>query len=249
MCSASRTVALAVAFTVAALFVGMAKTVVAQPAVCWGVEVVDGGGRPVPGAEVTQWYGDPDSERGIGGQAWDTDQRGWACSEAFVEGALIDVNAPAEPGGECAGTVRVTFQPPFTRVVMTLRPRRQGVLRGRVVSPDHRPIVGAFVSIDEISWMRQECVVTPQGRVVSEADGSFSFPQLPRGSAVVRIEHDRFARREITVRVPGTTPYVVMTAGAREFPASRSGGCGPTSAARPPKVGRRTPGNASQELR
>ena len=142
---------------------------------CGGVEVVDAAGRPVANAKVT-WSDDKASAALIRlhpGAVWSwsgvTNAHGRVFAKELAVGpGLLEVEAPIEIGGSCAGQNRRRWsgkpRRAPVRVVLNLRPVARSDVRGRVVDGSGHGIEGAEAWLLGARWKSakgQDCTVSP----------------------------------------------------------------------------------------
>jgi len=190
---------------------------------CGVVEVVYPDGRPVSGADVSHYYGDPDGLEGMSGQAWTTGRDGRVCEERLLDSGYLEVQAPAPLGGWCAADERLPYLTgpmprdgdPVTRVVLHMRWLRRVRLRGRVVSAAGEPVAGAIVAAQMIFPDGTECNEGPElGGTATAADGTFRLPPLPRGGVEVVIEKPGYGKRIVRLESKAAPRDLVIDRGA-----------------------------------
>lgn len=206
--------------------VGRAKAVTRG---CRVVRVVDGKGRPVAGAEVSLLRCDIETEdcrrRSISSHDWKTNRDGQVCAEELLAmdgGRALEVTAPERMGGGCAARKHWAYPKgvPGARgtepilVRLDISPLATGPLKGRIRSPEGRPIEGATVAVESII-VSDECSFFGDRPVVkSSAAGRFSFAALARGTAQLKIEHPSFTSRDVKAVVPSWDNEIVLDEGA-----------------------------------
>ncbi len=190
---------------------------------CGVVEVVYTDGRPVWGADVTHYYGDPDGRGGTPGQAWTTGRDGRVCEGRLLDSGFLEVQAPAPLGGWCAAEERLPYltapaspdEDPVTRVVLHMRWLRRVRLRGRVVSAAQKPVAGARVDVQMIFPDGTECNEGPElGGTITAGDGTFRLPPLPRGAVEIRVEKPGYGARIFKLESNKAPPDLVIDRGA-----------------------------------
>jgi hypothetical protein len=194
---------------------------------CGAVEVVDAAGVPIANAKVT-WSDDKASEEMI--RQHPTAVWGWSgvtnghgrvfATELALGPGLLEVEAPIEVGGRCAGLSRSRWsgrpRRSSVRVVLKVRPVARSDVRGRVVDGSGRGIEGAKARLLSASWKSargDDCTVSPEIDATSGADGAFVLLSVPHGTATFVIEHADHAEREMTVDVPGPLQDLTLDAG------------------------------------
>ena len=190
---------------------------------CGVVEVIYPDGRPVWGADVTHYYGDPDGPGGTDGQAWTTGRDGRVCEERLLESGFLEVQAPAALGGWCAADERLPYltasarsdDDPVTRVVLHMRWLRRVRLRGRVVSAAREPVAGASVDVQMIFPDGTECNEGPElGGTTTAADGTFRLPPLPRGGVEIGVQKPGYGKRIFRIESNHAPRDLVIDRGA-----------------------------------
>ena len=183
---------------------------------CTDVDVVDRAGRPIEKAEIT-FDADPDASPSTSATSY-AGAGGRACIEDVEPGGDLIVHAPLDMGGSCAGEakLRVTQQligKPI-RVVLDMQRFDRRRFRGRVLSPEKIPVVGAVVRIDQLDPAEnQDCSERSDSIVSTAADGVFELPLLPRGTAKVTIQHDWYAEQSVELAIPGHEREVTLSRG------------------------------------
>src|SRR5262249_9777153 len=127
---------------------------------------------------------------------------------------------PFDQGGQCAGEAEVavteqTLKRPI-RVVLRTTPLQRSRFRGRLLSPEKLPIVGAHVVAERVEPAGQsEC--TSDGGVdvsgTSGPDGAFELPPLPHGKVKLKVEHRWYPARQVEVAVPSREREIVLDRG------------------------------------
>jgi protocatechuate 3,4-dioxygenase beta subunit len=177
---------------------------------CIDVRVVDSSGTPVEGATVS--WSPPDADEDNSGSSTPTDRRGVACLDELEAGGTIEVTAPSELGGACAGTTRIEI----TEQLLSMDPIvrrliRQKVfglaMRGHVRAPDGMPIAGADVSAAADGCA--DASVT----VKTAPDGSFVLPNVPRGKVTLGAKHPWFLSAELATSNDGGVHDITLAPG------------------------------------
>ena len=198
-----------------------------------GVEVVDPAGRPIAKAKVT-W-----SDRAMqleteasaelirrdptGLWLWSgvTDERGRVFARELAIGpGMLEVEAPVNLGGRCAGVRRSRWSGKSARwpvrVVLRVRPIARSDLGGRVRDGDGQGVEGAKVKVLGTSWTSgkgEDCVASPEIEATSGPDGAFILRSVLPGKTALVVSHPRHAEREVEVMTPASPPDVVLDAG------------------------------------
>jgi hypothetical protein len=186
---------------------------------CDEVHVIDQSGKPVAGAALMVMH-DHGGGMSSGESGANTDDRGIGCVE-LSRGARLEITAPSELGGECAGqaeielTAAVMARQPYVFRLRVTRQRGTGtVLRGRVVTPEGVPVAGAYVSADNVQPLDDDSCSDGGGAASTGADGRFALPELPRGTMTITVQHDWYAKQELTIKHDGTPHDIVVSRGA-----------------------------------
>jgi hypothetical protein len=194
---------------------------------CGAVEVVDTAGRPIRNAKVT-WSDDKASDEMIRlhpSAVWFwtglTNEHGRVYAKELAVGpGLLQVEAPIEVGGRCAGLSQRRWSAKTrrsaVRVVLKVQPAARSDVRGRVVDGGGRGIEGAKARLLSATWKSgkgEDCTVSPEIEGVSVADGVFVLRSVPHGAATFVIKHAAYAERELEVNLPGPLPDVTLDVG------------------------------------
>lgn len=163
------------------------------------VRVTDRGGAPIADAEVTarrDGVSEPRSAR--------SDTGGAAGLTLAAETWRVTVRAK--------GFVAATEERPIPaggREELTFALERGCLIRGRVVTGDGVPVVGARVSS---AWKRKEVVAGES--TLTATDGSFALEDLEAGARVmVRVTTDEHPTEEVVVTTPNEDVKIVLQPG------------------------------------
>ena len=194
---------------------------------CGAVEVVDTAGRPITNAEVT-WSDDKASDEMIRRHpsavwSWSgvTNEHGRVFAKELAVGpGLLEVQAPVELGGRCAGLSHTRWngkpRRSAARVVLNVHPVARSDVRGRVVDGGGHGVEGAKARLLRASWKSakgEDCTVSPKIEAVSVGDGAFVLRNVPHGTATFVVKHAAYAEREVELNVPGPLPDLTLAAG------------------------------------
>ncbi len=184
---------------------------------CSDVRVVDRRGQPIAGAEL-RFHAPLGSNGGPGTMTY-TDARGRACLEHVFEGGELIAHPPADRGGWCAGTAKLAvtkraLRKPL-RVVLEVQPLSRSRSRGRVLSPERQPVVGALVTVRGLRPAATPDCHTGHDELHVETgpDGKFELPLLPQGALTLQISHEWYASQEVELTLPSTEREIQLDRG------------------------------------
>jgi hypothetical protein len=184
---------------------------------CHEVQVVDRAGLPIAGAELS-FDRTPGAAFGMGSTLTFADSRGRACVADVHEGGEVVAHPPLDRGGWCAGEARVAvareaLRKPI-RITLEVQPLQRSPWRGRVLSPERLPIVGAHVAVRDLQPAeKSDCTERSEVQVRTGPDGMFELPPLPNGRLRLFVQHDWYAARELEIAVPSEEREIQLDRG------------------------------------
>jgi hypothetical protein len=99
-------------------------------------------------------------------------------------------------------------------VKLDARPLPTAPLKGRITSPDGRPIKAATIALSSIA-VGDGCSFSPGHRsATSSATGRFSFGSVPKGTATLQVTHTNFAPRTVDTTSSSRGAEIVLDDGA-----------------------------------
>jgi hypothetical protein len=187
---------------------------------CTNVDVVDRAARPIANASVDFFH---IQSRGANwsmgsGTSSITDAHGRACVQDAFAGGEITVHPPADRGGQCAGEVKLKVTDKLLakpiKVVLDTQPLMRARWRGRLLTADKLPVVGASITISDLEPSEvASCSTSSDLTVESGVDGTFELPLVPQGKAKLVIAHGWYTQLELDVKIPGPERELVLDRG------------------------------------
>ena len=166
--------------------------------------LVDQHGKAIAGAQVMARHGD--SLTGLA----DSDRHGQICVPAD-ETSKLEIWAPEDIGGWCAGRIEVEHDSRPARITMNLTVFPRTTLHGRVVDSSGTPIAGATIELHGIGF--DGCTISASASVKSSRAGTFALTGM-RGDYEVLVKADGFSTADTTLLAKDKTHEIVLDQGA-----------------------------------
>jgi len=82
-----------------------------------------------------------------------------------------------------------------------------------LVTPEHLPIVGAYVAVRDVQPIGTQCSERSDVVVASGLDGMFELPLVPHGPIKLDIQHAWYAEKELDITIPSRETEIVLDRG------------------------------------